>query len=55
MNIKVTSEFMKQLTFEKNLRSERPKTLWYFALLAFASVIIFFFSMRNNSLTIILN
>ena len=54
MNIKVTSEFMKQLTFEKNLRSERPKTLWYFALLAFASVIIFFL-MLNNSLTIILN
>ena len=27
MNIKVTYEFMKQLTFEKNLRSEKPKLI----------------------------
>ena len=27
MNMKVTFEFMKQLTFEKNLRSEKPKMI----------------------------
>ena len=28
MNMKVTFEFMKQLTFEKNLRSEKPKMIY---------------------------